>query len=519
MAGRKTLRSIRMAREATNGTRVTPRYLWRGVGDWVVDEREVTKVEELVGISGGTDRTYISKLKASMEIAETEATYKQLPALFYGLGLIARAGFGAFGTRTPSIYSNTGSIWRYGLNIPSTVFSTTPSYTIESGDNAEAQVAVYGVTEEVTLTFEAGESAKVSANFLSQYGTRTNEEGSFSAAGTLENVTVILSSKTKAVDILDISFAALNSNTTALLRKVWASSGSAVWAVGPSGTIRFFNGSAWVGQTSGSSSSLQSVWGTSASSVWTVGSGGAILFYNGSTWSAQTSGISTQLNGIWGSSATSVWAVGENGTILFYNGSTWAAQPVILDGESVRGVAGTIANAIVWAVGTNGNIWIYNGTKWTPINGFSQNSSIGNVLNAEVTFKALWSPKYWVDGGVLFPGTMVLTGHEITGNITFEHQNGGSIAAAGTSGQIEKWRNQQAQVLNMLWTDTDSFGSEVAFGFRIPIKWDTFQGYDDMDGNNIVSGEFTTKYNETIGNRGFLVFHTGHDYSNIVGTV
>lgn len=469
-----------MAREATNGTRVTPRYLWRGVGDWVVDEREVTKVEELVGISGGTDRTYIAKLKASMEIAETEATYKQLPALFYGLGLVARDGFGAFGTLTPSVYSNTGSIWRYGLNIPSTVFSTTPSYTIESGDNAEAQVAVYGVTEEVTLTFEAGESAKVSANFLSQYGTRTNAEGSFSAAGTLENVTVILSSKTKAVDILDVSFAALNSNTTALLREVWAASGSAVWVVGPSGTIRFFNGLTWAAQTSGSSSSLQSVWGTSATSVWTVGSGG---------------------------------------TILFYNGSTWASQPIILDGESVRGVAGTIAGAVVWAVGSNGNIWIYNGTKWTPINGFSQNSSIGNVLNAEVTFKALWSPKYWVDGGVLYPGTMVLTGHEITGNITFEHQNGGSIAAAGTSGQIEKWRNQQAQVLNMLWTDTDSFGSEVAFGFRIPIKWDTFQEYDDMDGNNIVSGEFTSKYNETIGNRGFLVFHTGHDYSNIVGTV
>ena len=57
MAGRKTLRSIRMARETSNGTRATPRYLWRGVGDWVVDTREIVKVEEQVGISGGTDRT------------------------------------------------------------------------------------------------------------------------------------------------------------------------------------------------------------------------------------------------------------------------------------------------------------------------------------------------------------------------------------------------------------------------------------------------------------------------------
>ena len=53
------------------------------------------------------------------------------------------------------------------------------------------------------------------------------------------------------------------------------------------------------------------------------------------------------------------------------------------------------------------------------------------MLKAELTVKAQWAPKYWVDAGVLYPGTMVLTGHEITGNITFEHQNGGTLSAAG----------------------------------------------------------------------------------------
>ena len=589
MAGRKTLRSIRLAREATNGTRVTQRYLWRGNGDWVVDEREVTKVEELVGISGGTDRTYIAKLAASVEIAETEATYKQLPALFYGMGLTPRTGYNTFGTRVPAMNTGaSGSIWRYGLNIPSTVFPTNYSYTVESGDNVESQVAVYAVTEEVQLTFEAGEAAKVSANMLAQYGTRTNAEGSFSAVGTLENVTVMLSSKTKAFDITPTTITTglsgiqgitatrywvLSGNDVLLqdaveyttvytadviLRAIYVFNANNVWVVGNNGTIVYYNGSTWTTQTSGTTQQLNAVWGTAANSVWVVGNGGVILFWNGSTWTTQTSGTTENLWGIWGSSATnvfavgangvirrwngsswalsssgtsenlwaiwgssatSIWAVGDNGTILFWNGSTWASQGIAITNDFYA-VWGSAANS-VWAVGTSGVLYFWNGSTWETLSYWplSNNAAAGNLLKAELTFKALWAPKYWIDGGILYPGTMVLTGHEITGKLTFEHQNGGSISAAGTSGQIEKWRNQQAQVLNLLWQDSDSVGSEVGFGLVLPFKWDTLQGYDDINGNNIVSGEFTSKYNETFAGRGYMFFETGFDYSNIVGTV
>jgi len=346
-AGRKTLRSIRMAREATNGTRVTPQYLWRGVGDWVVDEREIVKVEELVGISGGTDRTYIPKLSATMELAETEATYQQLPPLFLALGL----GTSGLLPYQGSLGAN-GS-WFYGYNVPSTVFQPTISFTAESGDNIEAQVAVYCVTDELTLSFAAGEAMKVSATMLAQYGTRTNAVGSFSAVGTLEPVRVILSSL----------------------------------------------GTAYLGPASD------------------------------------------------------------------FAGITNYQVPA------------------------------------------------GNILGGEVTFKALWSPKYWVDGGVLYPGTMVITGHEITGNITLEHQISGTFSAAGSAGQIEKWRNQEAQILNMRWEDAD--GNLLAV--VLPIKWDNLQDYGDQDGNNIVTGEFTSKYNEAAGIRGQIRFAMGNP-SRILGT-
>ena len=43
MPGRKELRSIRLKAETTNGTPVSPRFLWRGNGDLIDDKREVKR--------------------------------------------------------------------------------------------------------------------------------------------------------------------------------------------------------------------------------------------------------------------------------------------------------------------------------------------------------------------------------------------------------------------------------------------------------------------------------------------
>ena len=345
MAGRKTLRSIRIGRETTNGTRMTPRYLWRGTGDWVTDEREIVKVEEIIGISGGSDRTYTPNLRATVELAETEATYAQLPPLLLGLGFATVAGF-------PFTGNVSAGTWQYAYNVPSTVFPENISYTIEAGDNIESQVAIYCVTDELKLTFAAGEAMKVSASLLSQYGTRTNAEGSFSTVGTLEPVRVILSSR-------------------------------------------------------------------------------------GTVFLAPES---------------------ESASIASYQ------------------IPG------------------------------------GNILGGELTLKAMWAPKYWLDSGNIFAGTMVLTGHEITGNLVFEHQISGTFGAAGSAGQIEKWRNEQAQILQLTWQDAGNY-----LNVLLPIKWDNLQDYSDQDGNNIITGEFTSRYNETLGNRGQIRVFSATP-SRIIGT-
>ena len=61
---------------------------------------------------------------------------------------------------------------------------------------------------------------------------------------------------------------------------------------------------------------LISVWGTASTDVWAVGASGTILHWDGSAWSGFPSGTTNVLYGVWGSASTDVWAVGQAGTIL-----------------------------------------------------------------------------------------------------------------------------------------------------------------------------------------------------------
>jgi hypothetical protein len=140
------------------------------------------------------------------------------------------------------------------------------------------------------------------------------------------------------------------SGTTQHLRAVWGLTGAAspIFAVGEGGTIIVFDGTAWHPQPSGTSAALYAVWGTSASDVFAAGEGGTIIHYDGTSWSLQNSTGGT-LHGLWGSSGTSVFAVGDGPTIRHYDGSTWTAQTTTA-AIDLRGVWG-LSPTDVFAVG------------------------------------------------------------------------------------------------------------------------------------------------------------------------
>ena len=134
------------------------------------------------------------------------------------------------------------------------------------------------------------------------------------------------------------AWSSMLSGTTYGLLGVWGSSGSDVFVVGSYFdldlfkyyvTILHYNGSTWSSMTTplrATTYILRHVWGSSGTDVFAVGAdwdgsrynGGTILHYNGSTWSSMESGTTKQLSGVWGSSGSDVFAVGSYGTILHY---------------------------------------------------------------------------------------------------------------------------------------------------------------------------------------------------------
>ena len=125
----------------------------------------------------------------------------------------------------------------------------------------------------------------------------------------------------------------------------------------------------------------------------------------------------------------------------------------------------------------------------------------GNILAGNVTFKPVWTRKFPVDAGVLYFHTAVYTGMEVTGELTLEYQISGTYGAAGSAGQVEKWRAQQPQLIRMGWPGgAIPEGTTVPtklFQIDLPITWDSFDKWDDIDGNDIRVGKFTSKYNQS----------------------
>jgi uncharacterized repeat protein (TIGR01451 family) len=84
-----------------------------------------------------------------------------------------------------------------------------------------------------------------------------------------------------------------------------------------------------------SSPMLKGVWGSGGSDVFAVGDVGTILHYDGAAWSAMSSGTSGGFRGVWGSSGGDVFAVGSNGTILHYSCANLALAKAVGSGATV----------------------------------------------------------------------------------------------------------------------------------------------------------------------------------------
>jgi len=168
MPGIKALRKLQFGKEATAGTPVAATTIWRGEGVGQ-DTREVTFPAEDVGILGGIDRAYTAKLGAEVSFDETPATFQQLP-------YILEAGIA---TETPT-QDGAGTGYIYEYLFPTTAQNTPRTYTIEHGDDQQAEEIEYAHVSEFSITGNAGEAVNVSATWQGRQSTTTSFTGGLS---------------------------------------------------------------------------------------------------------------------------------------------------------------------------------------------------------------------------------------------------------------------------------------------------------------------------------------------------
>lgn len=189
MPGIKALRKLQLGRETTAGTAVAASTLWRGVGA-LKDNRPVTYVEEDIGIISGADRSYIAQIDGQITLEETPANFEQIVHIF-------EAGIRTVGT---GVADSTGSGKIYAYPFATTAAPTIKTYTIEGGDNQQAEEMEYSFVESFTITGEGGGPLNMSAEWRGRQVSNTT----FTGAVAIPSVEDILFTKGKLyIDAID----------------------------------------------------------------------------------------------------------------------------------------------------------------------------------------------------------------------------------------------------------------------------------------------------------------------------
>ena len=182
MAGVKGLRKIQFGIETTgaSGTAVAATAVMRYTG-MIEDARTVVFPEETVGVLGGTDRMYVPQYLAKCNI-QGEATYEQLPYFFQAAFHLTASSADGVGT---------DKIWEW--NAPTTSIPELATYTIETGDNQEAEEMEYSFVTDFTLSGKYGEAWMMDSNWTGRQAT----VAAFTGALTPPTVESCLFGKTK----------------------------------------------------------------------------------------------------------------------------------------------------------------------------------------------------------------------------------------------------------------------------------------------------------------------------------
>jgi hypothetical protein len=155
MPGIKALRKLQMGYENVTGGSVAATSMWRGEGT-IQNTQEVVHPVEDIGYLSGIDRTYIPALGGELEFSETPATFEQL-------GYVLEAGVKMIAAPTAD---GVGSGKIYPYTFPTTGSNTVRTYTLEGGDNQQAERMEYAFVTEFSLSGTMKQPVMMSAKWV-----------------------------------------------------------------------------------------------------------------------------------------------------------------------------------------------------------------------------------------------------------------------------------------------------------------------------------------------------------------
>lgn len=155
MAGQNWAKKIQLGKETTKGTAVASTVIFRGDGGMLSDNQEVKIVSEKIGVAVANDRSYIGQKSGSLSMANSPMTFEQVCYILEAGLKLATATQDGTGTDYIRVY-----------DFGTTSVNSIRTYTIEAGDDQQAEEMEYSFVEKFSLSGEIGDAAMMSADWL-----------------------------------------------------------------------------------------------------------------------------------------------------------------------------------------------------------------------------------------------------------------------------------------------------------------------------------------------------------------
>jgi len=175
--GIKALRKIQLGLETTAGVAVPADTLWRGLGV-LQDNREVITPDEDIGYLSGKVRNYCPKYEAALSMPAVPATFEQLP-------IILSAGVKGVVT---GVTDTGGSGKIYTFTFPTTSPNTIKTWTIEGGDDIQAEEMEYSFVQSFEISGNGGEALHMSAEWIGRQVSKCTFTAGVTSPATVEEI-------------------------------------------------------------------------------------------------------------------------------------------------------------------------------------------------------------------------------------------------------------------------------------------------------------------------------------------